>query len=257
MRRHVQGIGLGAMMLVALAAVAERPSRPVPAYHVEVVDENGNLLGEYLSADDHDSTPAAVLGLLKTRDGHAAQLRFTIDREEGIVTRRFLDLHSGWWIELRHDFGIRNLGGPEDFADPMQWMVAIQERQIRERPVATYTLATSDGAHAAWTKAWQAAEAEVEAARTDALASLAADLAKREFPGSTLAELKLLATIAESEERDELSAFADLIEHLLLVVRAVRGTGIEAEKGQVEVSFAGERPEDVNRLMKTLDPDRE
>lgn len=255
MRKNMQPVVLGAAVVLGLAAAAERPAGPVPSYHLKVVDENGAVVGEYLSADDNDSSPPAVLGLLETREGYRAELRFTMDRDEGLVTKRFLDRHSGWWIELRHDFGMRNLGGPEDFEDPMQWVAAAQERQKRERPVSTYTLATGEGANVEWTKPWEATQKEFAQAETSALASLAADLGQIEIPPSALAELKLLASLAASPERSEISAFADLIERTIRVVTAARGAEITTEDVHVDVSFARERPTDVDRLMKTLNVD--
>jgi hypothetical protein len=252
-----QSVTSAAVVLIAAASAAasaaEVPDRFV-THFLKAVGADGENVGEYLRGYDNASTPPSEVGLLETGEGYRAHLRWALDRDKGTATSRFLDLHSGWWIELRADLGLRNLGGPEDFYDSMDWVVALNERTKRERPTTTYTLMTSDGAHSEWSEPWKFPEDEAQEVRTGALAGFAADLVQAEVPPSAVAELELLAALLESPHRGKVDTFDELIEHAVLVLRAVRGTGFEPPQ-DLDVHTNVAQPERVNRLMKAFDAD--
>lgn len=237
----------------AIAGASELPDRLV-IHHIRAVAAEDESAGEYVHAHDNASTPPSQVGLLETKEGYRAHLRWAMDRDKGVTTCRFVDLHSGWWIELQSDFGVRNLGGPEDYHDSMEWIVALNERNKRERPTMTYTLTTSDGAHAEWSEPWEVPEDEAEKARTAALAGFAADLVQSKVPASAVAEFELLAGLLESPHRGTVDTFEALIEPALLVLRAAPGTEFEPIHG-IEVEVDAAKPERVDRLMKAFDAD--
>lgn len=257
MIRPIPTTAAGALLLsVAFAASAlELPDRLV-IHHLTAVGPDGRSAGEYLHTHDNASTPPAEVGLLETEDGYRAHLRYVFDRDIGATTSRFLDLHSGWWLELHQDLGMRNLAGPEDFHDGSELIRGLNERLERERPTTTYTLTSSDGAYAEWSNAWEMPAAEAEAARTAALAAFAADLAGSDVPASALAELRLLSELIASPQPGSLDTFERLIEQTTAVLRATGAIATDSDE-EVEVRFSmpAEAPDQTERLMKMFDAD--
>lgn len=242
---------LCSIALLAAVTVAVEPAGRRPIQHLRAVDADGEEVGEYLVVHDNDSTPPAILGLVRTKDNYRAQLRFTLDREKGVATQRFLDHQSGWWVERRHDFGMRTLGGPEDFYDGIEWVAAVRDRHERESPTATYTLTTSDGAHVEWTKAAGASDQEAEKAWKDALATFASVLAETDPPASALAELEFVSALLQSAEGDAISTFRHLVHEAVSAARAAIPSMAASRELQVDVNR--EQPGAVAGLMSILD----
>lgn len=256
MTRHLLIPGT-ALLLVLSAFVARAEELPahIPTHHLTVLGADGQVCGHYLRVLDNGSNPPAVVGLVELKDGGRARLRRVFDREKGIVTETLLDLQSGWWIELRHDLGVRNLGGPEDFHDGTAWLLAIKDRHKRQRPTSTYELATSDGAYGEWMKPWEAAEEDTEKSHLNALAAFAAELSETDVPASAVAEIELLATLLASPHGNELSAFENLVEEVILSLRGARRSEVRADH-EVQVQLTPAREDsggDVGRLMKMLE----
>lgn len=246
------------VVLSTVGAGADEGNARIPVHHLELVNRDGEVTGEFLRVLDNVASPPATVGLLESGEGYRAQLRRVFDREKGIVTIKFLDLNSGWWIEFRHDLGLRNLGGPEEFYDGTQWLVAVKERHARERPTSIYALATSDGAFAEWERAWDTPDEQFATDRTSALTTFAAELAREELPASAVTEIELLAALMASPEAAKISAFKPLIEETIRAVSAARGSEIRAdEEVQVKLARAREHSDRVSRLMRMLPDESE
>jgi hypothetical protein len=229
---------------------AESPAEARPIHYIRTVDGDERPLGEYLLVHDNEATPPEILGLVEVAPGYKAVLTFWLDRDEGVSVQRFADLSSGWWIERRHDLGIHALGGPDDFHDSQEWISAVRERHEREKPTAVYSLTTSEGVHVEWTRPWGASEEGVAQARTDALATLAAELSGSRPPSSSVAALRFVAALGTGPEADKLSSFQAVIEDLHSALHAA----LPSAAGDLEVSLSvGGESAGARRMLTMLD----
>lgn len=236
---------------------AEAPSA-LPIYHARVVDSEGRTIAEYVLADDNGSEPPEVLGILETAEGYRAYVSYAFDVDRGIVTQRFTDLHSGWWVELQHDYGMRNLGRASDYVDPMEWTLVLNDRLAREKAPSTYTLLTSDGAGAEWVEPWGEPE-EGRDARLTALAAFATSLVDSPMPGSAKVQLRLLLQMLDSEAGARLSNASHLletVERVLAVAKPGDEQSASPSELRVDVSLAGHHRERAAQLLGLLPEER-
>lgn len=193
-----------AVIVIAAGAMA---TEIVPVAEVELRLDEGAVVGHYLVADgfDRKDGPTLTAAVLESTSGVRLLETDRIDRENGQAIQRLEDLASGWWAELVHDFGFRNLGGPEDYADPVEWMIAIRDREAQERAPSTYTFRLSDGRVFEWVVPYGEKELG-EARREETLASLAASLTQERPPSTTQRGVELLMYLQGEDAAPRLTA---------------------------------------------------
>lgn len=247
MRRR--SLALVVVLVGAVAAHAEQSATPV--YHAYAHDAEGEPIAEYLLADDHDSEPPSVVGILRTAAGLRGYVFYSMDPDKGVVTQRFTDLQSGWWIELTHNYGMLNLGRASDYPDPMQWTVTINDRVAREKPTSTYVLRTSDGDSVEWLEPW-GETSESEGAQVTALARFAGALAESGLPSTAGTELAILLSLLESPEGRRLDIAESLLEKVDRVLLAAE-LGENAPRGlRLSLSSASVADEPTAKLLDSV-----
>lgn len=236
------------LLLPALVAAAETV---VPLKLLSVAGPEGEAGGELLLMQRLESadSPSATIAIVTTQEGHRGELTFVFDPGEGSSTQRFVDLSTGWWAELEHDFGFSNLGTVEDYGNSSDWLEANYDRLRQERAPSTFRLTTSEGS-VEWIEPWEEPE-EAERNQRAALAELASDVVASEPPASALAELAVLAVMIRADQDRDLSSFETLAEALALAVRAAEIAPASSGEGRPRLvtTAPSERADEVSEVV--------
>lgn len=242
-------------LLVALLTGTPAFADPLVPLHLLVLeDADGQTRGEVLllHRPESEEAPVAGVALVETAKGERAELIHYLDTKRGVYVERFEDLGTGWRAERQLDTGMGDLGSADDYSSPSEWVQATGEHRRRLRPVPTYRIETSDGIRIEWQGSpGGEVDAQARAAREEALARLAVELAATPPPSSSLAALNLVAGFLHSDGR-ELSGVEDLVDDLLRASRAASPSE-EAERHELRIRRLPPReaPERVTALKST------
>jgi hypothetical protein len=238
-------------MLACLLSPVVLASGIQPAAYLQMVLPSGEVGAVYLTVDSFDPEGGAnvTASLFETADGDRLLELDTLDRDKGLLVQRLEHPSSGWWVELELDFGFRNLGSPLDYADPMDWSIALRDRERQEKAPLTVTVHSSDGRLVHWIEPYGEPE-EGDRARKAALAELAAAFSSEPIPEATQAALRALDRFRSTQDRPRLTAdklFTPVWDALSV---ASDFTAERSTKGQVvKLDYQGE---DFARLLNAI-----
>lgn len=218
MRRHhsLPAIAFGICLIAASQSTADLAAEELaPLRQLRLEGADATTKAQLLVAlrrANGDDRPLATVALLETDEGNRARLIAFTDHVAGVSVQRFEDLNSGWWAEWSLDSGMTNLGDAADYPTPGQWFDEVEERRRSQRPTATLSIVTSDGASTVWEEPAFVEPSAAAEASAEALASLAAALRESAVPTSVRDEVGRLVQLLDRSS--EAAHFHDLISAL-------------------------------------------